>query len=456
MKPAPLLFILAAAAACGPALDDPSDLAGDGALEWGAPAPDVPVGELIDDGIAIDGDVIDPDALVAAVYPADLDDLDLGELGDDRSDPASGDAPALDDRRGEFGLDGAAAGDDGDTGDGADGDIDDGDIDAGAGADGVAGPDEGGVDTAVIAAAGPAAGSKMITKRYAAFHRSASTSSSLLSVPPHNGVHDSGLHRWGNHNGVVPPGHTVRLKSATAHHGFYKVSYEGKTGWIAKSKLLWKNPALSRVHLALKSPNTFFKNQLHRARFNKDGPSTSGNCAPTSLAMAALVLGSEPAGLSVEQSIHRVRHKYDPGLHETTGTTRAQIQSAAAAIGLHVHGLTTALRPSAALARVAHQLSLGHLVVLTGQPGKAGATPTAYQKRFNQAYAAALADGQSLVHSRYTFDGHHAILVLGRTATGRYVVGDPISEVGFVSLTGAQLKDFMARFGGGTGNAVWR
>jgi len=100
------------------------------------------------------------------------------------------------------------------------------------------------------------------------------------------------------------------------------------------------------------------------------------------------------------------------------------------------------------LTRIDQQLAAKRVVVLEGQPGIANAGATTYQKAFNRAYAAA---GLS---SSYTFDGRHSIPVLGKDSAGKYVVGDPISEVGMVALTGAELKDFFARWGD-SGNAVW-
>lgn len=319
--------------------------------------------------------------------------------------------------------------------------------------------DTGGSDSS-IALDGPAVGSKMVTKRYAGFHRNANDDSALLSVAPHGGVSDDSLHPQRNPTGTIPPGHTVILQQVAPNNGYLKVKYAGVVGWVKSSKLAWRDPTLSRVQFALQPSvrNAFFKHQILRSKWNKDGPLHSGNCAPTSLAMAANILGKESATLSVEQSIHRVRRLYDGGLHESDGTTRGEIHEAAGELGLNVHGLTSDLSPSAALDRLNNQLAAGRLVVLQGQPGKPNAGPTAYEQAFTRAYRDAIEGGASLPHSSYNFNGRHSVLVLGKDGQGRYVVGDPISEVGFVAITAAEMKDFMTRFTGqrGTGNAVWR
>ncbi|MCC7109455.1 MAG: hypothetical protein IT382_09215 [Deltaproteobacteria bacterium] len=315
-------------------------------------------------------------------------------------------------------------------------------------------------DAPALALDGPVVGSTMITKGYAGFHRQPSDSSSLISVAPHGGVGSDSLHPQRSPSGTIPRGKRVTLMQVAPDHGYLKVRFDGVTGWVKASKLLWRDPSLSRVQFALQpaARNAFFKHQILRGKWNKDGPTSSGNCAPTSLAMAANVLGKESAAHSVEQSIHRVRRLYDGGLHEREGTTRGEIHEAASELGLHVHGLTSDLSPSAALTRLNNQLAAGRLVILQGQPGKPNAGPTDYERAFTRAYQAAIADGASLAHSSYNFDGRHSILVLGKDGNGKYVVGDPISEVGFVALSASELKDFMTRFTGqrGTGNAVWR
>lgn len=315
-------------------------------------------------------------------------------------------------------------------------------------------------DAPTVALDGPAVGSTMITKGYAGFHRQPSDSSSLLSVAPHGGVSSDSLHPQRSPSGTIPRGKRVTLLQVAPDNGYLKVRFDGVAGWVKASKLLWRDPSLSRVAFALQpaARNAFFKHQILRGKWNKDGPTRSGNCAPTSLAMAANVLGKESAAHSVEQSIHRVRRLYDGGLHEREGTTRGEIHEAASELGLHVHGLTSDLSPSAALTRLNNQLGAGRLVILQGQPGKPNAGPTEYERAFTRAYQAAIADGANLAHSSYNFDGRHSILVLGKDGNSRYVVGDPISEVGFVALSASEMKDFMTRFTGqrGTGNAVWR
>lgn len=310
---------------------------------------------------------------------------------------------------------------------------------------------------------GYVAGAHLLTVTYAYMRKEPDKEAPVVTgIEPGTGVHKDGIHHWGHPKGVLPPAQEVTLVEATPQNKYFKVKYDGKVGWIHKKRLVLLDPDMDPVDFAMAHPNVFFKHQIHRSMWNKDGPSSSGSCAPVSLAMAVRVLGREPKGLSIEQSIHRIRHLYESPIDEassTSGTTRAEIYEAATAdeLDLSVHAMKKDYPHSKdALAALDAQLDKKRLVVLEGNTGN-GSEVSVYQKQFNKIYAAAIKDGQDLYHSKYPFSGNHSILVLGRDADGKYVVGDPMSEVGFVKLTGAAMKDFMSRIPGhrGTGNSVW-
>lgn len=292
------------------------------------------------------------------------------------------------------------------------------------------------------------AGARVLVRGYVSFRNAPQADAGLVTgVEPQGGVTDS-AHGGGMPRGQLPPGQVVTLVTGTKTSGYYQVRYDGKTGWLPASWLTPVDASKPRAVFALGATvrNAFFKHQLRRSKWNKDGPLSSGTCAPTSLAMAIHFFGREPAGLSVEQSIHRVRAAYGTTT-DSVGTFRSQIFQGAAALGMNVRSLDTRLSPSSMLARLDTHLAAKRAVVLEGQPGVEGAGPTTYQRAFDRAYAAA---GLS---NRYTFDGRHSIVVLGKDGA-KYVVGDPLSEVGLLSLTAAEVTDFFARWGG-TGNAVW-
>jgi hypothetical protein len=292
-------------------------------------------------------------------------------------------------------------------------------------------------------------GAKLLVRTWTYLRSTASTSGAIItSIEPSGGVSDS-EHGSGMPRGMLSPGQVVVLQSGTQSNGFWKVKYDGAVGFIAASKVAAIDPAAHPVSVALKYRNAFFKHQLHRANWNKDGPYTSGTCAPTSLAMAARIFGHEPMGLSIEQSIHRSRQSYGES-SDHVGTNRTQIRTGALNMGLEVATFSTVASTGSMRTRIDGQLAKKRVFVLEGQSGiESTTTPSLYQSAFNKKYAAAG------ITRRYTFDGRHSIAVFGRdAATGGYVVADPISEVGVVVLTGAELEDFFKRWGG-TGNAVW-
>jgi hypothetical protein len=196
-----------------------------------------------------------------------------------------------------------------------------------------------------------------------------------------------------------------------------------------------KKPAPNWVGVALAHPNKNFKRQVRHPKWNPTGPLFSGNCAPTSLAMVAKVFGKEPKGLTIEQSIDRVRVMMNKP-SDSGGATEAQVRLGAKKLGLHFKAI--------AKGSLDAELAKKHMVVLTGAPGIEGtAAPSAYQKAFRAA------------GYFYTFDGHHSIAVFGKTASGKYVVADPLSKVGVITLTEGQMSDYWKRWGG-SGTAVWR
>lgn len=173
-------------------------------------------------------------------------------------------------------------------------------------------------------------------------------------------------------------------------------------------------------------PKTIMKTQ-YRGPYNPTGPARSGNCGPASLAMAVKAFGLEPHGLTVEQSIDRVRKLMTGNTDDHDPTNDAERERGARKAGLHVEHMSN-------MSGLDRQLAAGHMITLTGRP--VGAYRTAFP-------------------SYSDFDGLHSILVVGKTKDGRYVVNDPLSHFGPRTMTRAQLSAFWSK-GGGSGTAVWR
>ena len=293
-------------------------------------------------------------------------------------------------------------------------------------------------------------GQKMIVTGYAALRkRPKARADTLNSIEPQGGVHD------GSHGvmrrGILSQGQIVKLVDGTRRNGFYQVTYMGKTGWIHKNRIQRLDTEVHRVKFAMRKSvrNAFFKHQLRRARWNADGPYSSANCAPTSLAMAVRIFGLEGQGKSIEQSIHRVRLSYGDR-SDRDGTFRSEIVQGARKLGLKLKELHDAgMSTNAKMDRLNTQLRQKRVVVLEGMPG------AAYRSAITRANRVEGMPG-------YTFKGRHSILLVGRLDNGRYLVADPLSEVGMTPVTRAELKSFfydsaINRSGwGGTGTSVWR
>ncbi len=258
-------------------------------------------------------------------------------------------------------------------------------------------------------------------------------------------VHTNGGVHGGHPKGTVPPGQHVTMLDEPRSNGFYKVQYGSNEGWLHGNKLAATDPTIHPAKFARASAvrNAFFMHQIKRARWNKDGPYGSANCAPTSLAMAAKIFGFDKPRRTIERSIHGARDSYGAPADESDGTSRKEIVAGAKKLGFDVNELGSNLATSdAEMDRLDKQLGWNRVVVLEGKPGKQ------YRDRMTQAYTAA---GLS---SSYYYTGTHSILAVALLDSGKYLVADPLSEVGMVTMSRKQLKSFITQWGG-TGTAVY-
>lgn len=178
-------------------------------------------------------------------------------------------------------------------------------------------------------------------------------------------------------------------------------------------------------------PNAYFMSQVYSPTYNPDGPTTSANCGPTSLAMAEKAFGRMPPGLGdpndVERYIELTRLAMTGADDIGSDTTLAQLSQGAAAAGLQT-------APIHSVADVLSALQSGSLAIVAGNQA---------------AYNAGFSDAQ-LEHFG---DGGHFILVTGFDGTN-FTVDDPLSHVGAISVTPDQLAQFMAYQNWNSGLAV--
>lgn len=284
-----------------------------------------------------------------------------------------------------------------------------------------------------------AAGDKLITLRYAPMRKSANPNANTVAIFTGGGMHGNGHPR-----GVIPPGQRLTLVSAAKNNGFFKVRYKDKTGWVHDKKVERIDKSMHPIEFVRQAHvrDAFFLHQIRRGQWNKDGPLSSANCAPTSLAMAAKIFGKAGQGKTAEGAIHQARNAYGASHNENDGTNRSEIVRGAKRLGLNVQELGTSLSIEGEMDRIDKQLGWKRAVVLEGRPG------ADYRRRMTQAFRN---NGSS---RSYTYAENHSILGVSRMPNGNYIVADPISEVGMVTMNRSDLKSFF-RAWGGTGTAVF-
>jgi ABC-type bacteriocin/lantibiotic exporter with double-glycine peptidase domain len=173
---------------------------------------------------------------------------------------------------------------------------------------------------------------------------------------------------------------------------------------------------VSRMVLPAGDPERFFLTQVRHPRYNPDAPSATANCGPASLAMALLALHRVPAGVNRQALVMQVRQVMTGRQDAHELTSEEDIRRGAEATGLKARYVES-------LQAVDSALQSGELVVLAGNPA---------------AYNQGMSRDQIV-----PFDGGHFVLVAGMQG-GRFVICDPYSMVGPLTVSREQLADFMA------------
>lgn len=178
-------------------------------------------------------------------------------------------------------------------------------------------------------------------------------------------------------------------------------------------------------------PNSYHMTQFYHPRWNPQGPNASSNCGPASLAMALKAFGLQPPGVTsstnVEQFIDKTRRVMTGNENDQAYTNLGQLKS-----GAEKSGAKAAYIES--VSGVEKALSEGKLVAVAGNPA-------AYSARFKS-------------EGMFQWNGGHMILVTGQK-DGRFLVNDPLSKTGSISLSRDELARFMGYQGWNDGVAIW-
>ncbi len=177
----------------------------------------------------------------------------------------------------------------------------------------------------------------------------------------------------------------------------------------------------------------FFKLQYNHYLYNPNGPNSSGNCAPASLAMVMALLGLEPPNISVETSIDHARYLmsgYSNGVlegaeildNDGAWSSYQEIWNGINNAGgnpEHISGWDT----------LDQSLAEGKPVIANGWYG------SAWRQQFpSYALTGGLGEGVEGVF--------HLNAILGTTSDGKYIVADPMYRGGPVEMTRDELDVF--------------
>ncbi|MCW2922940.1 MAG: hypothetical protein JWM98_344 [Thermoleophilia bacterium] len=168
-------------------------------------------------------------------------------------------------------------------------------------------------------------------------------------------------------------------------------------------------------------------------KYLPDGPSMRPNCGPASTTMALRMVGLDVPGFSGQNSeavLDKARVLATGRNDTSVGTTDSELENLITASGGKWSESTN-------FGQVTDWVKQGIPVVLSGNPSKG----------WNSRYRA---------DQVYPFDGGHWVTVSGfDQATGHYIVNDPLSQIGPIYVSEAELRSYNQAHGQ-LGIAVFR
>jgi Peptidase_C39 like family len=193
-------------------------------------------------------------------------------------------------------------------------------------------------------------------------------------------------------------------------------------------------PALAALPTTIAAANANHKTQFYHPTYNPDGPSSSQNCGPTSVAMIVKALGAETPGISGENSIDHARYlEFAPSStgwdtsgrgvrvlnQDLTDTSTTNAETAFANLGGWSENGSTS-------ANLSTKLDEGKPAIV------AGVITQTWKNQFPT---------PSLYCSAASGTGH-LIAVVGKLSDGRFIVSDPCYKGGAAGMTASQLGSF--------------
>jgi hypothetical protein len=168
-------------------------------------------------------------------------------------------------------------------------------------------------------------------------------------------------------------------------------------------------------------------------KYLPDGPSMRPNCGPASVTMALRMIGLDIPGFKGQNSeavLDKARVLATGTNDVSVGTTDSELENLITKSGAKWSESTD-------FNQMTSWVKQGIPVVLSGNPSKG------WDSRYSQSQV-------------YGFDGGHWVTVSGYdAATGHYIVNDPLSQIGPIYVSEAELRNFNTAHGN-LGIAVFR
>jgi hypothetical protein len=200
---------------------------------------------------------------------------------------------------------------------------------------------------------------------------------------------------------------------------------QGRPVWATNTVSACNTNNSSSLPTTVTQANNSFKLQYNNPTWNPDGPPSSNNCGPTSLAMLRKLLGKESAGISVQTSINQARQLMNAS--GTGNTSDAQLKTGIANSGLRYDDRMY----NGTWAQLDRDLADGKAILGWGY------YDTQWRNQF----------------PNYSQTGNgrtdHLNTILGKTANGNYLVGDPMYRGGVVEMSRNQVAVYFSYGGGG-------
>ncbi|WP_295618546.1 C39 family peptidase [Chamaesiphon sp. GL140_3_metabinner_50] len=246
---------------------------------------------------------------------------------------------------------------------------------------------------------------------------------------------DGNLVIYNTSNNAVWASNTER-RSATRitledNSNFVMYNAQNQALWATNTATTCSPPAPTQsnniILSSVSQANNYFKTQYYNNQWNPDGPLSSENCGPTSVAMIFKLFGKELSNTSVQTSINRARQLMNAPMNNNIQTNNLQVVTGLSSVGLRSN---TYSYDSNTLAQIDRDLADGKAVIAFGYYG------TNWRNQF---------PSYSLTGAG---DTNHINTILGKTSSGNYLVGDPLYRGGVVEMNRTQLAVFFSYNGG--------